>query len=204
MSADTNQPTTADSAPKALRESVPVWLIILFFVLLYCAMVYFDQHGGWFNQNVYTPYTRIEDLEKWQPPKLDDPVAIGKLIYNRPTCVTCHQADGNGTPGQFPPLAGSDWVSEAEPGRLIRIVLNGLQGSINVNGKSYNGTMVPWKDQLTDKEVAAVLSYVRGNKDWGNKYPPVKPEQVAAVRAKLKDRATAFTPDELMKLSPSE
>jgi len=205
MSADTNQPmTSADAARNDTRDMVPVWLVILFFVLLYCAMVYFDQHGGWFNEQVYTPYTRVEDLERWQPPKIDDPAALGLAVYKRPTCITCHQADGNGTPGQFPPLAGSDWVSEPEPGRLIRIVLNGLQGSISVSGKSFNGVMVPWKDQLNDKEVAAVLTYVRGNKAWGNKFPPVKPEQVAAVRAKVKDRNTAFTPEELLKVAPSE
>ena len=206
MSADTHQPMTSDAAePKAVRDTVPVWLIILFFVLLWLAMVYFDQHGGWFNEHVYMPYTRLDNVEHWQPPKGgDDLYALGKQVYNKPTCVTCHQADGNGTPGQFPPLAGSGRVSEAEPGRLIRIVLNGRQAPITVSGKSFNGVMVPWKDQLSDKEVAAVLTYVRGNKDWGNKFPPVKPEQVAAVRAKVKDRNPAFTPDELLKLSPSE
>jgi mono/diheme cytochrome c family protein len=120
--------------------------------------------------------------------------------------VTCHQPDGNGTPGQFPPLTGSEWLKEKEPGRIIRIVLNGLNGPLQLNGKSYNGSMVPWKDTLKDEEIAAVLTYVRKAKGFGNNAEEVKPERVAAVRKKLEaaGRTQPFTPDELLKISPSE
>jgi len=87
---------------------------------------------------------------------------------------------------------------------VIRLVLNGLTGPINVKGHDFNSSMVPWKDVLSDKEIAAVLSYVRQNKDWGNNSPPVKPERVKAVREKLKDRSQPFTADELLKISPAE
>jgi mono/diheme cytochrome c family protein len=201
-------PEATQPAPVTLESperAIPAWLVVLSFVLFYVAMVYFDEYSGWFNREVYHPYKTHDELVKWQPlPTENDLGAQGRLVYNRPTCVTCHQADGNGTPGQFPPLTGSEWVSEPEPGRIIRIVLNGLQGPITVNGKQFNGVMVPWKDTLSDKEIAAVITYIRQNKDWGHKFPTVKPEQVAAVRAKIKDRAQAFTPDELLKIPPAE
>jgi len=198
--------TSASAEPTALRRPVPVWLFPVLLVMLFWGMVYFDSHGGWFDPVVYTPYPDRKALGLWQPlPIGDDLYALGKLIYHKPTCVTCHQADENGTPGQFPPLAGSDWVKEPEPGRLIRIVLNGLTGPITVKEKQFNGNMVPWKETLTDdREIAAVITYVRQNKEWGHKFPAVKPEQVTAIRAKLASRSQPFTPDELLKIPPSE
>jgi mono/diheme cytochrome c family protein len=191
--------------PRALRPPVPIWLFPILLVMLFWGMVYFDSHGGWFDPVVYAPYPDRKTLEVWQPlPVGDDLFALGRAVYNRPTCVTCHQADGNGTPGQFPPLVGSDWVKEPDPGRIIRIVLNGLNGPITVNGKQFNGTMVPWRDTLSDREIAAVLTYVRQNKEWGHKFPAVKPEQVTAVRTKIASRSQPFTPDELLKTSAAE
>lgn len=197
--------SVAESA--SLRRPVPVWLFPLMFVMLFWGMWYFDSHGGWFDADVYAPYANHKELEVWQPvssgPNLP---AHGRIIYNKPTCVTCHQADGNGTPGQFPPLAGSEWLKEKEPGRIIRIVLNGLNGPLQINGKSFNGSMVPWRDTLTDEEIAAVLSYVRTDKGFGNNAEEVKPERVNAVRKKLEaaNRTQPFTPDELQKISPAE
>lgn len=63
---------------------------------------------------------------------------------------------------------------------------------------------VPPPAGLTDEEIAAVMTYVRGNKDWGNNAPPVTPEQVKAMRAKVANHPLSFTPDEIMKISPSQ
>jgi mono/diheme cytochrome c family protein len=185
---------------------VPVWLFPILLVTLFWGMVYFDSHGGWFDPVVYAPYANHKELESWQPVSAGpNPKAHGEWLYHKkPTCVTCHQADGNGTPGQFPPLTGSEWLKEKEPGRIIRIVLNGLNGPLDLNGKSYNGSMVPWKDQLTDDDVAAVLTYVRQDKVFGINAPEVKPDQVKAIRKKLEPRSQPFTPDELLKISPAE
>jgi cytochrome c oxidase cbb3-type subunit 2 len=117
------------------------------------------------------------------------------------TCGACHQADGQGLPGQFPPLAGSEWVLAADPSRIIRIVLNGATGPIEVNGTTFNNAMVPWKDVMQDDDIAAILTYVRN--EWGNAAPLVKPEQVAAIRAKEKDRVDAWTAEELQKIELS-
>ncbi len=79
----------------------------------------------------------------------------GSNIYDR-FCVTCHQADGMGIPGAFPPVYESEWVN-GDVGRLIRLVLNGMQGPMTVNGERYNNVMTP-HDFLDDAQIAAVLS----------------------------------------------
>jgi glucose/arabinose dehydrogenase/mono/diheme cytochrome c family protein len=93
-------------------------------------------------------------------------------------CSACHQGNGLGAPGRFPPLAGSDWVT-GDPQRLIRVVLEGLEGPIEVNGEAYNGFMPPHAF-LSDAELASLLSYVRNN--FGNSAPPVSVEEVRALR----------------------
>src|SRR6266404_6164958 len=83
--------------PRAVRRAVPVWLLVLLLLLIYWGMLYFDQHGGWFSQEVYSPYHSIEDLVIWQPPVATGLSEEGRRVYNKPTCVACHQADGRGT-----------------------------------------------------------------------------------------------------------
>lgn len=110
----------------------------------------------------------------------------GKKVYQE-TCIACHQANGQGQPGIYPPLAGSEWVNDpAREGQLIRIVLHGLQGPIIVAGKEYNNVMAPLGDALNDEKIANVLSYVRS--EWGNNGPEVQPETVAAVRTATASR----------------
>jgi mono/diheme cytochrome c family protein len=93
-------------------------------------------------------------------------------------CLSCHQADGNGVRGMYPPLAGNQVVTGPAE-KVINIVLFGLEGPIEVNGREYNQLM-PSQDYLTDKQIADVLTYVRNS--WGNKADPVKPEQIAKIR----------------------
>jgi len=125
--------------------------------------------------------------------------AKGKELYPM-TCGACHQADGQGLAGQFPPLVGTDWVLAADPGRIIRMVLHGVTGPFDVNGTSFNNTMVPWKDVLPDDDIAALITYVRN--EWSNAASAVKPEQVAAIREKEKDRIDPWTEEELKKIEP--
>jgi mono/diheme cytochrome c family protein len=109
------------------------------------------------------------------------------------TCAACHQASGEGTPGMFPPLAGSEFVT-GDPARLVRLVLNGLSGPVTVRGATYNGQMPPWK-QLSDAELAAVLSYVRSS--WGNSSAAVPPDAVAHERTATAGRTGPLTAAEL-------
>src|SRR5258706_4713644 len=101
----------------------------------------------------------------------------GSILYHT-YCATCHQRDGRGDNSRFPPLAGSDWVTGEEE-RLIGIVLNGLQGELKVNGKSYNGLM-PQNSHLDDHAIASVLTYIRTR--FGNRAAAVNALQVTKVR----------------------
>ncbi len=109
-------------------------------------------------------------------------------------CAACHQATGVGVEGAFPPLAGSSWVTgrAAVP---IAIVLHGLQGPIDVSGKTYNSAMTPWATVMTDAEIAATLTYARSS--WGNRASAVTTAQVRAVRARFATRTTPWTAAEL-------
>lgn len=100
----------------------------------------------------------------------------GKDRYMQ-TCFACHQAEGQGIPNAFPPLAKSDYLN-ADINRAIDIVLHGKTGEITVNGEKYNSVMT--KQDLTDEEVANVLTYIYNS--WGNSKKEVTPEMVASRR----------------------
>lgn len=110
----------------------------------------------------------------------------GKALFAA-QCAACHQATGQGLPGVFPPLAGSEWVT-GEPRVLANILLHGVTGPITVAGKSYEGAMPAFR-QLGDAELAAVASYIRSA--WGNQAALLTPEQFAQER-KANDRSTPF------------
>ena len=103
--------------------------------------------------------------------------SAGRDLYLK-NCFACHQMRGQGIPGVFPPLAGSDYLL-ADIDRAIRIICEGLNGEITVNARRYAGVMPP--AILQDEEVASVLNYVLRN--WGNAGPEVTSEQVKKVRA---------------------
>jgi mono/diheme cytochrome c family protein len=114
-------------------------------------------------------------------------------------CAACHQANGQGLAGQYPPLAGSEWVQGEGPNRVVRIVLNAIAGSIDVKGLHFDSNaMPPWKPVLSDDQIAAILTYVRS--EWGNKAPPVTAEQAKKIRDLEKDRETPWSADELSKI----
>ena len=89
-------------------------------------------------------------------------IARGQQVFAA-NCVACHQLGGEGVPGAFPPLAGSDFLM-ADKDRAIGVVMRGLSGEVTVKGQKFNGVM-PSLD-LTNSDIAAVLSYVRTN--FGN------------------------------------
>jgi mono/diheme cytochrome c family protein len=108
------------------------------------------------------------------------------------TCAVCHQATGKGLPGAFPPLAGSSWV-EGRDTTLVQIVLHGVQGALTVNGTTYNSAMPAFGGQLSDAQIAAVLTYIRSQ--WGNKTPAVSPTVVSTQRAATKTRTGPWDGD---------
>lgn len=106
----------------------------------------------------------------------DEKMELGRNIYMQ-TCFACHQSDGEGMRGAFPPLANADYLN-ADVKRAIDIVLYGLTGEIVVNGETYNSVMT--SQTLDDNEVANVLTYVYNS--WGNNGTVVTEEMVKAQR----------------------
>lgn len=123
--------------------------------------------------NIRTPNEEDDKIES-------ETLGEGSRLYST-FCGACHQGNGMGAPGRFPPLAGTDWVT-GEPQRLIRLVLEGLEGPIEVNGETYNGYMPPHAF-LSDSELADVISYIRSS--FGNEASPVTTDEVKAMRVKL-------------------
>lgn len=111
-------------------------------------------------------------------------------------CAACHQPHGGGVPGAFPPLAESEWV-RGDPAKLIRIVLQGVYGPIEVCGQSWNLAMPgqALNPLLDDQKIAAILSYVRNA--WGNEGAVIDAQQVAAVRGQTQGRMLPWTVAEL-------
>jgi nitrite reductase (NO-forming)/hydroxylamine reductase len=106
-------------------------------------------------------------------------VKAGESVYQT-VCLACHQADGKGLPGAFPPLAGSDYLL-GDKDRAVGVVVRGLEGEVVVNGIKFNSVM-PAMTQLSDQEIADALTYAMNS--WGNQGGAISVAQVAAVRAK--------------------
>ena len=123
------------------------------------------------------------------------PTTPGEQTYQT-VCAACHQANAQGLPGAFPPLAGSEWVN-GDPETMIRIVLAGLSGPIEVKGTTFNQLMPP-PPGLDDEKIAQVITHVRAN--FGNKGSEVKKDQVTALRADATARGKPWTAAELKAL----
>ena len=108
----------------------------------------------------------------------DMQIKAGEALFTG-TCSVCHQANGEGLPGVFPPLAKSDYLTQ-DRAKTIAVVINGLSGAIKVNGKDYNSVMPPMS-QLNDDAIANILTYVSNS--WGNKGDQITQAEVAKVRA---------------------
>jgi nitrite reductase (NO-forming) len=105
-----------------------------------------------------------------------DRIQAGERVFNQ-SCYACHQANGQGIAGVFPPLAGSDYLME-DVDRAISGVIFGLKGAITVNGKKYNQMMTP--QNIDDEEIANTFTFILNS--WGNKGDMVTPQQVKAIR----------------------
>jgi mono/diheme cytochrome c family protein len=189
--------------PRDGYEPIPLWLITVFFAVIFWAGIYLAYYSGGFSKDVYNP-----DLVSWQgggsavaagPP---DPKVIGKRLYTQ-NCVVCHQSSGQGVAGQFPTLVDSEWVVGGDwvgDNHLVKVLLHGLGGPIQVKGATYNNAMPPWS-QLKDEQIAAILTYIRS--EWGNNALPITPEYVKTIRDQSQDRSDPWTQKDL-KAIPSE
>jgi len=165
-----------------------------------CSAVFFGSIYMAHNAVRFDPLVVNEHAKREKPGTMAVAVAsprdLGKRVFTN-TCMACHQANGMGVPGAFPPLAGSEWVAGSEE-RIIRIVLLGLHGPITVAGKDFNSAMASLGGVLKDEQIANALTYVRS--EWGNNAPEVKPETVSRIRAEVAGRTAPWTVEELMKV----
>jgi mono/diheme cytochrome c family protein len=114
-------------------------------------------------------------LVAYQGDAKKESIARGEEIYTQ-LCIVCHQADGKGLEGAFPPLAASDYLLKT-PDKAIHAVKYGLTGPITVNGKQYNSVMT--SQNLSDEEVADVMNYIMNS--WGNAHDIITVERVKKV-----------------------
>ena len=140
-------------------------------------------YSGQQAEGIYLPEgSAVQAIESEAAPpparKLTKPerIAAGERLFAQ-NCAACHQLTGQGIPAAFPPLAGSDYLL-ADKTRGIRAILEGKQGELVVNGKTYNGVMPAL--HLSDDQIASVLTYVLNS--WGNDGGAVEPGEVKALR----------------------
>jgi mono/diheme cytochrome c family protein len=183
--------------PRDGYEPIPLWMVSFFMALVFWGGAYLAFYSGGFQADVFDP-SRVSwsgggaAADKGPP----DPMVLGKRLYTA-NCVACHQATGLGVAGQFPTLVDSEWVIGGDwhgDNHLVKILLHGLQGPIQVKGATYNGAMPPWK-QLKDEQIAAILTYIRN--EWGNSAPAITAEQVAKVREETAGQTEPYTQNQL-------
>jgi mono/diheme cytochrome c family protein/type II secretory pathway pseudopilin PulG len=153
------------------------------------------------NRLIYLSYTTpdpvLRSFLRWVMGGEGDSMSKGQAIFQK-ICMACHQPTGEGKEGVGPPLAGSEWVNAPSGERLVRIVLNGLTGPIQVQGKTWNLVMPPWRENLDDEQIAIVLNYIRAQ--WGGEgAAPIKPD-VAAV-ARQESHPKPETSEELLRIT---
>lgn len=177
------------SEPKDGYEPVPLWLMFAALTLMGVMGWYLGMYSGGFRPDVYDEQALLKGglaPTEDRAPEPVDPMVLGKRVYNN--CQACHQADGRGVAGNYPPLDGSSWVT-GRPDVLAALLLHGLEGEITVEGEVYNGIMPPWS-HLRDDQIASVMTYIRNS--WSNQASSVASELVAAVRSHTDGRRNAF------------
>jgi mono/diheme cytochrome c family protein/glucose/arabinose dehydrogenase len=120
----------------------------------------------------------------------------GRLLFGN--CVGCHQASGAGMPPVYPPLRDSPFVT-GDPTRLVRILLHGLEGEVEVDGVTYRGVM-PAAPIRSDADLALLATWLRTQ--WGHASSAVSTEFVARVRSADGSRAGAWTATSLESAPP--
>ena len=195
--------------PSADVTPIPTWLSIVCAAALCWAGIYVGIFHGGFSPKVYNEYesnpTAFFPLPGGATSGPGGPAVeltalqLGEKVYKE-VCQACHQPTGLGQAGQFPALAGSEWVdgSEYNEKRLVAIVLKGMKGPVTVKGAAYNGAMPPQENALKPNKLAAVLTYVR--QAWGNKGGEITEAQVIAAKKEFADRSDQWTVEEIKKI----
>ena len=180
--------------PSNGSSPIPIFILFLFAALCFWGGVYLIQYGGHFHKDAYTfDFNPNAEVAVVQVSLYDRGAKVFKA-----QCVACHQATGLGVPGVYPPLAGSEWVTGHQES-LSRILINGLNGPIEVAGKKYNGNMPafgPSGLNLKPQEIAGVLTYIR--QEWDNGASEVTEATVAGYMDQYGSRGTPWTAEEVL------
>src|SRR2546429_7892059 len=188
--------------PRVGAEPLSMWLIAIYGLAIFFGGAYLGRYSGNFTSGGLDP------MGAPPPPKKAvaggpgggeqaelSPRDRGKKMFAA-NCQTCHQANGLGVPGQYPPLAGSEFTNGGSR-RMGMIVLKGLQGPVTVKGQKFgSAVMQPWDKTLTDQKIADVLTYERS--EWGNSASPATAEQIAALRKELASHPESFTEPDVL------
>ncbi len=195
---------TPDVPPLSTEsESLPIWLYLLCGFALFLVGASFTGFAifgrGLLDQGAGGP--ALASASQSTTEVAATPLDTGKKLYNG-NCANCHQSSGDGAPGSYPPLGGSEYVVGSKE-RLAAIMLAGISGPITVKGASFGTQVMPgWAGNFTDEKLADIMTYIRAS--WGNTANAVKPEEVAAARTKFAAHlATPYSEADLLKIAPN-
>jgi len=188
--------------PRVGLEPLSIWLIAVYGIAIFTGGAYLGRYSGNFSGDGLDPLGGPPPAKKGAvgpgggvTTQELTPHDRGKKIFAA-NCQTCHQANGLGVPGQYPPLAGSEFTTGGSK-RPGMIVLKGLQGPVTVKGQKFgSAVMQPWDKTLTDQKIADVLTYERS--EWGNQASPVTAEQIAALRKELANHPDSYTEPDVL------
>lgn len=187
------------------KEPISFSPIIALFVIAILGAGYFGAYGNFFRDDIYIssyyqPDPRPAGMdgaaEEDKGPWIDGWLAGGKSVYGQ--CAACHQPNGGGLPGQFPPLTNSEWVSGGTK-RLGAILIHGVQGPMTVNGQTYNQLMPAWS-ALSDDQLGQVITYIRSEFGGlaGDPAAIVTADMIAAAREEFSGQTGAWSESDLL------
>ncbi len=158
---------------------IPTWAWVLCLAVLAWGAGYLSLD---FHNRVDVPYTAAalplgEDDGQVDTGESSE-VALGEQVYGN-NCASCHQGNGSGLAGVFPPLKNNPAVLAEDPTDHVNAILHGLSGKV-IDGISYPAPMPPFGTILSDAEVAAVVNHER--RLWGSGAPQITEAEVAALR----------------------
>lgn len=180
--------------------SAPLIFVFVFGCLIFVCSIQLAHSTNQFQLHPPTDVVELTDEEK-EALRIERKLESGEKIFAL-RCASCHQANGLGIPGQYPPLDGSKWAT-SDPALISYIILNGLKGEIVVKGEVYgtsaavNMAAVP----ISDREIANVTTYVR--QAWGNNSTEISTDEVAQFRQDTRAKQEQWTGDELVELFPA-
>ena len=174
----------------------PIFVVFLFCAFGFWAGLYLTRNSRGFSASAFDLDAPVASASAG-PVAFEPDAAKGEKLYLA-NCAACHQPTGMGLPGAFPPLPKSNWVAGDER-RIIKIILAGMAGEVEIAGAKYNGNMPNVGAALKDAQIAHIATYVRSA--WGNAAEPVMDASVAAVRKEIGARGQ-YSPKEVLDAHP--